>query len=505
MKKLRILCAAALICLLPGMALAAEAVPAVDTAPAADTTAFAQQLEQPLSAFGEVTEKGEDYLVLKLEANGMNLAQIQLNIGEESAILDNETAKAVDFADIKVGQRVFAYYDRAMTRSIPPQSHLELLLTNVDKTTPANLWQVESWDGDTEGNIHITTDNGGLYLTVPEKAWIEGKAPGSLAYGAKVLAWYDVVLTSYPSQAGAAKAMVFNPAEAAQQNTVMPSTALAEVISTDFNGDYPNMLVKVNGEEIQFNLDAATRTVSAATAKAAGWQGIKAGDKVLANFGPQKTFSLPPQSPLNYLVTDFGDTPPAGLFTVEQVEQGAQGGYRVLVDNGGLWLTLNKDNWGTETPKQGDSLLAWYDIVAESYPAQAVPTKTLAVPAAELWQKMPATLLAGDLRLSNVTERAHGHFYVPLRAVAEALGFTVDWSDADMSATLSNDKIKVTVYINKTNCAVDEGDNATLAAAPYLQSLGGVQKTYVPEELFELLGYTVEIADDNSELVIAAK
>lgn len=502
MNKLRILCAAALICLLPGAAWAADNTAAADVPPLA-----AEDIElntaQPLSAFGEVQEKGDDYLLLKLEANGMDLTQLRLNISEDSLLLDNATGQAVQFADIKVGQRVFAYYGRAMTRSLPPQSHLELLLTNVDDATPANFWEVEAFEADVDGNVWVTVDNGGLIISITKDVWAGGEVP-ALKDGDKLLAWYDIVLTSYPGQTGANKAMLLPQAE--EPAAPLASTQLAEVLEVNTDTDHGNLLVKVDGQEVQLNIPAGFAAVSAKDGSPVNWRTIKPGDQVLANYGPQMTFSLPPQSPLNYLVVDLGDNPPAGLYTVEELNSAA-GTLVATVDGGSLLLGIGPDLrvGSAASIRQGDKLLVWYDMLAETYPAQATATRVIPV-TAQVKQDapLPTYLTAGDIHLANVIERANGHMYVPLRAVAEALGFEVAWSDAERSARLTNGEVQTTVYINKDSYytataapgMVGMSAPHELGAAPYLQNRPNEQKTFVPAELFELLGFAVEESDD---------
>ena len=509
MRKLRILCAAALICLLPGAALAADAVQA-DTAAGAGVTAADSEvvLSRTAAAFADVTEKGEDYLLVKTEAEDSASTEIQLNISADSILLDNTTGKEVRLADIKVGQRIYAYYDSAMTRSIPPQSRLEVLLTNVDKATPANYCVVEAFEAEENGTLYITADNGSLVVTVDRAAWEGGQAP-ALKAGDRLLAWYDAVMTSYPAQAVAQKAMLLPQAGAeAPVAEVKAKTAVAEVAEVLTDGDYAGILVKVGGQELQLNIDADFTAYSASDGTPCYWQSLKAGDKLLVNYGPQQTFSLPPQSPLNYMLVYSGEKAPSGMFVVEEVEV-ASGYCRILTEDGSLWLTLPKSVWNTAAPKAGDKLIVWYDAVQESYPAQATAVKALAVTAEK--PAAPVYLKVGDKNLANVIETAQGIAYVPLRATAEALGFELTWDPAEMSAHITNGKVQTTVYINRDSyymATAIEGMVGLTApesfgAAPYLRPAGDTHLTYVPVQLFELLGFTVEVDAETNTMSIA--
>lgn len=243
MKKFRILCAAALICLIPGAAMAADEVMAIsevggDLVAAMPETAGVQVL----SAFGEVEEIGEDYVVVKTD-DGAAVARVQLNVTDESAILDNVTGKFVNLTDIKAGERVFAYFDDKLTRSIPAQSALIALFTNVEESTPALVWTVEDVAHSNSSSKILTVDNGGLEITVNTDAAIKA--------GDRVAAWYDVVMPSLPAQATADRVVVLissDKAEVAEEKTE-EAAPVADPKWVTVNGEKLAVVVeKLNGE-----------------------------------------------------------------------------------------------------------------------------------------------------------------------------------------------------------------------------------------------------------------
>lgn len=87
---------------------------------------------------------------------------------------------------------------------------------------------------------------------------------------------------------------------------------------------------------------------------------------------------------------------------------------------------------------------------------------------------------------------------LPLRSVAEKLGYKVTWDEAKQGITLDNGEVNTTVYIGEDNyymassIAIGMSAPTVLGAAPALKG----DKTYVPAEMFSVLNcakaYTVK-------------
>ena len=101
----------------------------------------------------------------------------------------------------------------------------------------------------------------------------------------------------------------------------------------------------------------------------------------------------------------------------------------------------------------------------------------------------------------------NGHVMVPLRAVAEKLGFQVTWDEAKQGITLDNHEVNTTVYIGEntyymaSSTAIGMSAPTPLGAAPALCG----DTTYVPIEMFGILcgqdAYTVK----DGSIVFAAE
>lgn len=91
--------------------------------------------------------------------------------------------------------------------------------------------------------------------------------------------------------------------------------------------------------------------------------------------------------------------------------------------------------------KEGDRIFTWYDVVAESYPAQASVNRVVVVPAAEDAEEDTETA-ASPVKISyskSEMTTKDDVTCVPLRETADALGLTLTWDRDSRTATLESD------------------------------------------------------------------
>lgn len=150
----------------------------------------------------------------------------------------------------------------------------------------------------------------------------------------------------------------------------------------------------------------------------------------------------------------------------------------------------------------GTQLFIWYDIVALSYPGQTGATKAVLVGQEEglgvraVYTPMTGletlTVTINDKPIQLAGKKLidqNGLLMLPLRSVAEGLGFKVTWNGEDKSIHLDNGTVKTTLYIGAdsyfkaSSRALGLTQSFNLGAAPVLIS----DKTYVPASLFNLL------------------
>lgn len=228
------------------VAFAADLAAAETTAPAADNTAATETTTTAVPQVKESFRTGSMATVSKINMDGETVSSIlvktadeqdiQLNLGADTLIVNNETGAAAALSDIKEGDKIYAYYSKAMTRSLPPQSACELILVGVGENTPASLHEVGTVTTNEEGMTEVLTADGSMIIRMDDKTTyapyktknIVTKA--DLTEGTRFLAWYDIVAMSYPGQAYTQKVVIL-PA-AATEETATETQATRETEQT---------------------------------------------------------------------------------------------------------------------------------------------------------------------------------------------------------------------------------------------------------------------------------
>ena len=311
-----------------------------------------------------------------------------------------------------------------------------------------------------------------------------------------------------------------------------PITALAEtspadvsvstpLISNQMKGDAivkeplgnDQLLVTVDNTDIMLNISDDTLAIDSKTGLPASLNDLNVGDAIFVYYSAAMTRSIPPQSHAIAIVTQVEkDISHAELFTVKEIISKTDEEVRALNKEGDLIVTFSKKNiLMPYKTKQivtlsdihvGTQLFIWYDVVALSYPGQTGATKAVLVGQEEglgvraVYAPMTGvdalTVTINDepIQLAGKTLiDQNGLLMVPLRSVAEGLGFQVTWKGADKSILLDNGTIKTTLYISvdsyfkASSQALGLTQNFNLGEAPTLID----NKTYVPASLFNLL------------------
>lgn len=311
---------------------------------------------------------------------------------------------------------------------------------------------------------------------------------------------------------GAALADAAAPDETAP-DVILPGGALAgeKEIVPDYDCGFAvveqvgedTLLVKTEDEqELQLNVGSAA-VVDNKTGLPADLSGIKANDRIYYYSSIVTTMSLPPQSPAYVILTNVDeDAVPAHYLKVKSVEQGENcvkllcGSVIVTVsDSAQVKPLLTKDIIRYTDLKAGDVILAWYDVVALSYPAQASTDRVVV---------LERNTYSAEVK----TEESNGVAMVPLRECAEALGFDVEWNGEERSVTLNNQVLQSTVFIGTDSYSyataipgmVGMAAPTALGAAPYINAEG---VSYVPAALFEMLGAEISVEDGMCTLTMA--
>lgn len=183
------------------------------------TAAVEEQTPEYAADFAAVeevtlTEDGKNDSIL-VKTEGENGQTIQLNVGDETVFLDTTAGIPVGKETIKKGDRIYAYYSTAMTRSIPPQSYAYAVLVNLDEShVPAHLLTAEEVTKNDDGSVTVLCSKGGMLVTIAQDTPISPLYTKNIVrntdieVGTRFFAWYDIVALSMPGQANALKVVL---------------------------------------------------------------------------------------------------------------------------------------------------------------------------------------------------------------------------------------------------------------------------------------------------------
>jgi hypothetical protein len=129
-----------------------------------------------------------------------------------------------------------------------------------------------------------------------------------------------------------------------------------------------------------------------------------------------------------------------------------------------------------EADLYGKELIVFYTTSTRSIPAQTTPTKIIALNQKEDIILGVNEIIAVDHFIKNGTKM------IPIRKVAEYLGYTVDWKGRTKGANVRKQNLSIQLQIGKK----DYGYNRSLryfTESPIIQN----NKTYVSEDILEIL------------------
>jgi len=280
--------------------------------------------------------------------------------------------------------------------------------------------------------------------------------------------------------------------------------------------EYGRVLVVVNDIEIAMNTSEETFVLDAKTGLPGDLGSLKVGDLLYVYYSPAMTRSIPAQSFATAIITQVEkDKAHPAFFTVKDIVSRSENEVRVLNEAGDLVATISKDMpIAPFKTKQivtlqdisvGSQLFIWYDIVALSYPGQTHAKKTVFIAQSAQTPELGVkpVLVPKDSKLNekicingNVMSLGklnwqvqNGHVMVPLRVVAEALGFKVTWDGSIQGAHLDDGTVKTTVilgqdaYYKASSKAIGLTQNFEFGTKSVLVG----NSMYVPVELFNLL------------------
>lgn len=283
------------------------------------------------------------------------------------------------------------------------------------------------------------------------------------------------------------------PAEAVVDTIEAPAYFTTYGDITEVAEDYI-MVNTVDGQEIQFNTSENTQVIDANTVLPLDLANRET-DKVAITYSNAMTLSLPPQAYAYAIIGNIKSDMGNPVFTiVEEVKQGKDG-ITIVTENGSKEITvqvtaeispyLTRNIVTLSDIKAGSNVLLWYDMMTMSIPAYATSEKVVVLPGnvLEIAEETDALTVNGvEITLADdeIVYDNNGIEMLPLRTVAETLGFKVEWVHETQSIIVSKDTFTATVRIGTTEGGINRA-RLILETAPILY---GGTKTYVPASFF---------------------
>ena len=441
-------------------------------------------------------------------------------ISEQTYLVDAETGLPADLQNRKTDS-VVAYYGPAVTMSLPAKSPAIAVLVNVsEKGTTAFYAKAEKVTENEDGGIDGLCNNGTYLMTLDKDTAISAfKTKEIVTFedieeGDELVLWCGAITRSMPGQGHPEKAVLLGKAEVADDSGESKDSATLPQESqyNQFSGmvvgyEAGELEVKdANSEETMiFYIGEDTYVADAVNGTPAEIY-KRTNDLVTVYYGPAVTASLPAKAPAIAVVLNMPENGLGGAFytKVDQVSQNDEGVTELLCSNGSLILRPNDETtyaaFKTKNIvtladiKEGSELLAWCDVIALSYPGQGTPTKFVVLSTPEENLPTPTSGEANDdtkISVSGTTVKVDGKeisspayekgdtIMLPLRAIAEALGFEVIWN-GDNSVQVVQGAQVGTLTIGDINYGFAKMI-VKLDVAPELTD----DLTYVPAEFFE--------------------
>ena len=255
-------------------------------------------------------------------------------------------------------------------------------------------------------------------------------------------------------------------------------------------------------KEVVLNTQHETYILNAQDGTPIPFKDLKEGDSVTAYYGPALAKSLPPQSNAIALIVGTPEKDSAGMYLkVGEVQENNNGGIRVLCTNGDRLVTITSNVFPAFADiKEGSELMVWYDVMTMSIPAQATATKVILLPGKAAIQIHPlaGTIVVNGKELAlaenDSIKTSHNTVMLPLRVIAEKLGYNVVWSDNNNTVELRKGARTMMLTIGSTSYGKSKMA-IQLDCAPEIVN----GKTLVPLEFFSEV-MNVEVVVNNGHI-----
>ena len=368
--------------------------------PEDSTAAVENTASSSIRVYGTVTQIENGQILLENDEEGAAYPQVLLNLTEDTLILSGEDCSQKTLSDIAVGDTLYADISPAMTRSLPPMANAFTVFCEIPEDSAVPTYaQITDISTDDDGTLRITTDQELILIPGEDTSVLsldggETLAASDLAVGDTILAKYQIMTMSIPAQTSpeeirlVAKASDTAAAESAE-NTTSSIRVFGAANEISIGGIKNGQILLENDEEgaaypqVLLNITEDTLILSAEDYSQKTLSDIAVGDTLYADISPAMTRSIPPMS--NAVVVFCEVAEDSVIPTCAQITdiQTADDGQVTIVTDQSLNLLPNENtrvlslDGSSELSVSdlaiGDTILARFQIMTASIPAQTNP------------------------------------------------------------------------------------------------------------------------------------
>ncbi len=368
--------------------------------PEDSTAAVENTAPSSIRVYGTVTQIENGQILLENDEEGAAYPQVLLNLTEDTLILSGEDCSQKTLSDIAVGDALYADISPAMTRSLPPMANAFTVFCEIPEDSAVPTYaQITDISTDDDGTLRITTDQELILIPGEDTSVLsldggETLATSDLAVGDTILAKYQIMTMSIPAQTSpeeirlVAKASDTAAAESAE-NTTSSIRVFGAANEISIGGIKNGQILLENDEEgaaypqVLLNITEDTLILSAEDYSQKALSNIAVGDTLYADISPAMTRSIPPMS--NAVVVFCEVAEDSVIPTCAQITdiQTADDGQVTIVTDQSLNLLPNENtrvlslDGSSELSVSdlaiGDTILARFQIMTASIPAQTNP------------------------------------------------------------------------------------------------------------------------------------
>ena len=369
---------------------------ASSTASPEDSTAAVENTaSSSIRVYGTVAQIENGQILLENDEEGAAYPQVLLNLTEDTLILSGEDCSQKTLSDIAVGDTLYADISPAMTRSLPPMANAFTVFCEIPEDSAVPTYaQITDISTDDDGTLRITTDQDLILIPGEDTAVLsldggETLDASDLAVGDTILAKYQIMTMSIPAQTSPEEIrLVAKASDTAAAESAENAASSIRVNGTVTQIEDGQILLENNEEgaaypQVLLNITEDTLILSAEDYSQKTLSDIAVGDTLYADISPAMTRSIPPMS--NAVVVFCEVAEDSVIPTCAQITdiQTAEDGQVTIVTDQSLNLLPNENtrvlslDGSSELSVSdlaiGDTILARFQIMTASIPAQTNP------------------------------------------------------------------------------------------------------------------------------------